>query len=562
MNKGVFLALFRGKKAWGLSSAQIFLLSILTGTAGNLVSALMLDNHFWIVFSLNSFFFMLTISSLYAICTVFNFEKNTILLVYFLTTFLLTFPSFWSTTRNTNKKTYEPITLSESEKAKLLDEVILRHFPTDFQGKGITLGFISLIALIWVVLRNKYDFKFKLSFIGIFLLGVLIIWNNTSFGSPYSWVPNFESTGIQHFYVVHPAGDSIALVNADEFVHSSLVSLFNNGAFQNLMLIQRAFSYYLVSHLVNYLDLYNSWIILNLALLGFLIFLLLQFVSLKNVSRLNRVLITSTICMNPLMITFVGQSSGYFSALFMSIFLFLFLKKASIKKGIYNNQFWSVVIIFTLANFTYNHILWQLVLVFWYQISNKISYKQFVTLTIIPFTVAIVYRYLFIPQFELPIDTGNESQITDSIKLAGTQLFNPSIDVIVDSIWTGVLSTFQIFSLIFVPLSLVVLLVLIMLASSRTYVFEEKNLIILIILAVIFMQVVFTLGKMQSFGLMPRLSSFVLVGYLLIAKFLAQSISRVNFLAAGFIAILSINILYGLRLMDGWEIFFLHIVGG
>jgi len=105
-------------------------------------------------------------------------------------------------------------------------------------------------------------------FLLLFLFMAVEAWMHLSNRSPYSYVPHFQAPPAKNsLYSYQALPDGLGVVNADFAYFSRLEELFQgNRPDTTVLLVRRAFIFYVSSHLSYFIGFYRSFLILNLLL--------------------------------------------------------------------------------------------------------------------------------------------------------------------------------------------------------------------------------------------------------------------------------------------------------
>jgi hypothetical protein len=244
-----------------------------------------------------------------------------------------------------------------------LDRIYSDDFYSTFPGKNILFLVLILILLLLTFWIKNKKFIFPSS---IFLI---ILWFNTDFSSPLSWVPSFEKKNF--LYGLNLWDGGIGFSNADDPAYSGIVEIFQTGFIFNTMLIRRPFFSYFIAQLSFFTHSYHIWILLNF--FTFVVFLLTlsKILIYFRVDRKIEFLILMIASTTSIFISYAGNQSYVFFkffAPFFSLVLFVLISKKL------TNEY--KIIIFGIALFsclllTYDYLLWVFViLLYGYYFAN------------------------------------------------------------------------------------------------------------------------------------------------------------------------------------------------
>lgn len=341
-------------------------------------------------------------------------------------------------------------------------EGLLANSPDiSFPGK---LQFFALLSIIFILLlyfaRRGTSDALSLGLLVSTPIVMIQVWFNSSAGSAYSWVPTFEQPiSNAYSYVVYKFPNGSAAVNADDFVHTSMISLFQNGTFENLMLFRRPLPYYLVSQLSFFVNSYYVWLLLNIAIWvgSTIIFSLIT--KNMNFSKSTRIVAMTGYSSAPLVLTFIGQPSTYvFTALGLSFYLYVVNRALVIET---NGESGYRAILFSTLLFilTYVSEPWIAVIFLTVFFLRKLPASKLISILITSITVGILYRVLFPVLLDLEIDKSNEALPARTLKEAYLVVMSgnwPEILIRLISGLSGFVSSLTM--MLFVPIAAVILL--------------------------------------------------------------------------------------------------------
>jgi hypothetical protein len=219
--------------------------------------------------------------------------------------------------------------------AKLFIHVSHRHEPMSlnlpsFSPEGQKkFDFLSIYTLpSWILIVGSFAFlgyrilkKLQVSLILPFciVLNSAVGFFNSGINNAYTWAPSWRNP-----WTVFTYGDSTSgVVNSDEPVHRALSDLFNSGDVENLMLVRRAFPYFLSSPLTSVVGNFLAFQIFNTLFVIAMLILAKKSLSklVNNKTHLNLILLT--IAIYPQIIFYQYQSSGYAIGIALSSMLLL-----------------------------------------------------------------------------------------------------------------------------------------------------------------------------------------------------------------------------------------------
>ena len=564
----------RNLKSKILFRNSYFLLYVIAiGTTGNCVSSILLGekSRAIVVFTLNEIFIIMTLVLLDFALKVSKLSLKLSRYLLFGVGVLIGTPHQFATLLNSPSSNQSGIAISKTESEILLSQATKGEFSTYFNHKIlIYLLFFLAILCTYNLKRGWFNKNRELPYLFFSLL--LISWYNTSFGSPYSWVPTFEqsvnaklfqNTNLAHLYVVHPFGNLSTYVNADDYVHSSLISLFQNGKYQNLMLIRRPFSYFLVSHIANFMDTYSAWILFNLICLLFLAFILHGWVRSRIHVPLASYLIPLVIIGSPLMTSFIGQNSGYMLAVATPILIYLVADKLSSSEEFERGHLHLFAALYLAANFVYDISFWGIALLYAAVIGKKLKFRWAISIWSFSIVSLGIYRALIIPALGLQIDNTNEVQILKLFKVAIGNISVSNTLSLSNLAFNSISSTTQMILTICIPLSAFLLISCLALMPNKLENSTFDYVLIKVSLLCAFaLQVLFNFGGNGWLATFPRFSSFILVPWLIILTSFAKNTKKPSTAIVVLVMLTTITLGNDLRLFPGWASLFLQSVNG
>jgi hypothetical protein len=477
----------------------------------------------------------------------------------------ITFPFRLIIEENGRTVGYFPINNNQS--SKLVSDLISGNLSAGFPNKNLLFFLISI--LLFAVLFFLYKTQRLRDIREIFLASIcslailLSTWKNTSWASPYSWVPSLERPKSEEYtYVVSHFSNGQGLVNADEFVNSSMVNLFNGYAYENLMLIRRPIAYYFVSQLSSLLNPYYLWISLNLItwlLAVFATYFLLRVIGFGFVPRAAASVLVSVF---PLSAAYVGQSTPYFLSTLLCVFVtfsFVFFQRHLEVKTIT-----PLILLCVMASLIYDVYFWIAFLSLAAIKLKLIGKLDALKLILVSGSAPFAYGYFFSKVTSSVIPDANQSQIgnalsglIDTLKKGDLEVFQSEI------IDTFSNSLFTVLSLL-TPIVTALLVLLSIYHFWRGHALNEfsREWLFYVGIGFLIFQTIFALSNHREIGTIPRLNSFILIFFVILVSELNSRNLSFSLVSLITVSILIYQLLLNLRLVPGWQITIFNLVAG
>jgi hypothetical protein len=492
-------------------------------------------------------------------------SKNTYFSFYYALLFFLSFP--FKKFLQDDRVNHRSFPSNESQSKKLVSELVTGDLSSNFPHKNLVfilfLGLISF-SLLWFHRSHRItDVREIILATLCSLLILLSTWKNTSWASPYSWVPSLEKNKSENYtYVVSHFSNGEGLVNADEFVNSSMLNLFNGDPFENIMLLRRPFNYYLISHLSTFVNPLYLWTTFNLAIwvLGALsTYFLLKILGFGFTARAFS---TAFVAVFPLSAAYVGQSAPYLTSTFIPVFItffFVFFTKQRSMGSI------SPLILLCIAiSLTYDAYFAIFVISLAALRSTELKKSDVSKVIVISFVTPFAYSFYFTRLTDVQIPNANQSPIFSVIKAVFEFLKQPNVEIFQTNILASSANS------LFVLLSLLTPLIFFFYASVSIYLFYidrrfqnfSRELIAFALIGFFVFQSMFTLANQRHIGTIPRVNSLLfIVLILLLAEF-----NKVKHFSLPIFLLSTVVIFYlfllNLRMVPGWRLIIFNLVEG
>jgi hypothetical protein len=485
--------------------------------------------------------------------------------LYCLLLFFLVFPFRELAQNDKVNNGYFPI--NEKQSITLVSELVTGNLNSNFPYKNVIFIFFLAtfyLALYWLYRTRKIT---DLREIALSILCSLLIfsstWKNTSWGSPYSWVPTLEKPRTTNYtYVVSHFPNGEGLVNADEFVNSSMLKLFNGEPFENLMLLRRPFAYFLISQTSSLFNSLQLWIAFNLVIWGLAAistYLLLKFLGFDFIPR---AVSTTFVAVFPLSAVYVGQSTPYFTSTFLSIFItFFFLFFLKHRPAESTLLLTLMCVIASLTYDAYFAVFFITLAALRLKFLKKLDAFK---LIFVSFLSPFAYGYYFTKVTAIQIPDNNQSPIFKVITSLIGFLKNPNLELL----QTNILASFD--SSVFVFLCLLTPLIAFFYASVSVYLFYiqhkfldfSRELIVFVLIGFYGFQTVFNLANNPWIGAIPRVNSVLFIVFVVVlAEFnKVKHFSIPIFLLSA--AVILYLFLLNLRMVPGWRMIIFNLVQG
>ena len=492
-------------------------------------------------------------------------QKKAFYSIYIILLVFISFPFRFFAVEVPGKQDYHPINKTES--SQLVSELIDGNLSNSFPHKNllfISLASFLVASLLYLRRLGKLLDLREVVLAAICSLAIfLITWKNTSWGSPYSWVPTLERAKADEYtYVVSHFSNGQGLVNADEFVNTSMLNLFNANAYENLMLIRRPIAYYFVSQLSGVLNPYYIWISFNLIswiLAAASTYFLLKMIGFEFLSRAAATLLVSVF---PLSAAYVGQTAPYFLNTLLSIFITFFF--VLFQRYLRNKSVIPLILFCVMASLIYDVYFW----IFFLSIAavrlrfiKKLDALMLVTAC---GSAPFLYSLFFSRLTATPIPDTNSSQIGNAISGVITILTNLDLQVLQSElIETFSNSLFVVLSLL-TPLiaSFFVLISMYLFWQNHTFREFSREWLIFIGFGFFIFQTIFAISNHREIGTIPRVNSFILVFFVIL---LSELNSRTRVFSPTSILAFAVSfylLLLDLRLVPGWTVTMFNLVQG
>ena len=414
----------------------------------------------------------------------------------------------------------------------------------------------SLVIISFVLINGK---KHSLIIPVCLVLNSIIGLFNNGLKSAYTWAPSWRDPWYAYTY-----GDSnLGVVNSDEPVHQAVTLLFSEGSVDNLMLVRRAFPYFLASPASSLVNGLFAFQLFNFIFL----LLLLYFLKLHLTSLTQRNGITSpillTVSIFPQLVYYQNQSSGYFMGLICSVFLLVLGSHLVVQKNA-QTHFWPLALIAIFAGISYDMVLNGLIISILLVRKKLISRWQ--ALLLMLFSTIPGYLYSSYVEFitQTQISSANSGQIVEVFKNCLELFDNFNSSLLFNRLQnglTGFLSTNGLimgFKLLFV---LMLLFLLFSIRSGKTL-GELLEILVIVIIVDLCAHLIWNLGNGWQFNI-PRLTAgmglFMLIYFIVLLSRTSRTIYVV--LTCTVFLIFQIIQLFPM-ILHSYELTWLSITGG
>ncbi len=323
---------------------------------------------------------------------------------------------------------------------RFVDGLISNNPDIGFPGKlfffaVVVAAFTFLAFLSW---RSKND-TLKIGLMVSSPIVTLQAWFNSSAGSSYSWLPTFEQPIANAYtYIVYKFSNGQAAVNADDFVHTSMISIFQDGTYENLMLFRRPLPYYLVSQFSYFVNSYYIWLFFNIftwVISAVIFYSVSKRLQLSKPSRIVGLIGYSSA---PLLLTFVAQTSTYlFTSIALSFNLFLLSKVFAMPvESSKRNRLlmFSTVLCFL----TYVMEPWIAIVFLTFYFLNKKQAKNLFSIFFGALIVGVIYRTFLPVLLKLDVNKANEAIPANALKEAYLVVMSGNWAEVLTRITTGI----------------------------------------------------------------------------------------------------------------------------
>lgn len=495
--------------------------------------------------------------------SIFQVQKKWKLVILGAYSVVYTFPSFYlmpflKTYYETNPKFFE---IDQREKIDLVKGLSTNVLDSNFPYKNLLLLVSVLIVLIIALKTNSLLKSGLISIAGLIYLVTNYFY--ASFASPYSFVPTLEQPQTNRYlYAVSHFKNGEGIVNADEFVHSAVTDLFLKGSENDLMLIRRPLTYFLVSGPSQYLNSFYIWILLNFV--TFLVFIL-SIMYMSKIFRFNNVIMfffIITITLSPILYVYSSQTSGYFASIVAPwIFFALTLKKFNQKGG--KLTFLDIAPSASILMLVYDLSPWLLAILAFFVVAQKaLSSMDAIKISIAAIAFNFFFQKITILFFGLSFDNANEIQLISATKNIYSKVLNPTLSDFPNQtllLAKGIVTNFSRLS-INLPLILIAIIALLLFLTSK----QVQLLTICFISACVLVQTFWFIGDMTNVGFIPRIIAPVFVlSPLIYFGFLQNYFARkVHFQTLFSLFLLFPSILFITRYDGDWLVKVFYLVEG
>ena len=260
----------------------------------------------------------------------------------------------------------------------------------------------------------------KLAGFFLLLFAVMTVesWMHLSNRSPYSYIPHYEQpASANHLYNYEMLPDGRGIVNADFGYFVRLEELFQgNGAEPPMLLIRRAFPFYLSVHLSYFLGSYHAFLILNLLLWLGAAAAIYFFCRDLTKSNMVAAIAAGLVACAPGFIMYATQPMSYlpgYAILAVTIFLYHRLVTVTRLTGV--PAILAMGILIGLTGLTYDNFAWVLFFTA-YALLHRVSVLRIVAGLVIAAAIYAGFLLLIFQVFKLPPERSNDQHMGAAIQ--------------------------------------------------------------------------------------------------------------------------------------------------
>jgi len=459
-----------------------------------------------------------------------------------------------------NRQRFYPLSENMREEYNLQLQTSL--LDANFPGKKL-LYVLLLILIVLIIIKSGKEFRIRFGIVSI--LTLVVSFRNSSFASPYSWVPSFEKTlAEKYFWVSTHFSDGSGAVNADEEFHSSLTQFFQNGDLVHSLILRRPLEYYLTAQFSFFCNAYYVWILINFLVVVLSALALNQLLTKYGVSAFTSNFTSALFVLSPMLLSTIGQSSSYTLAFVLPLLLIrylVWLSENQISEGNITMQFASVI---GMSLLVYDTLPWILAICLGIYALKLFKTKTILAGCALGIIAFMSVRIVIIPILKIPMELGSEKFIAESTKTILQQIYSLDLVMINEKLITAMGTYVQTLARQVYGFSFVSLLLLgIFYYKSVKNAPEIRVWAGALLFGSLLVHLFFTLGGV-GINSIPRISGpgfsafYLLFGLVFDAAF--RKNRKLSILYAIFF--ITTNLLLDSRILDGWWLTFLRMVNG
>ena len=460
-----------------------------------------------------------------------------------------------------NRPLYYPP--SEEQKATLFSDLMKGQVDSEIPHK------LLLFLLIFISVGVLTYFSRVFNRVSAFLWSIgisLQAWFNIGYASPHSWVPTYEKPLEEKFFwISNHFMNGMGVVNADEEFHGAITQLFQTGHLSHSLLIQRSFTYYIVSQFSYFISPFFVWILFNAIVWAISGILFNKLLLNLNFSQVTARSTTFLLLFNPYAVSVVGQSSGYMLSIFAPIW-FLSLSLMVLKIPISQRRLTGfLAVIGGMMLIVYNQFPWFLACIISLILLQKISHTIGLRVILSSFGFYLAYNFVVTSILRIGIEPGLNKLMIEPLKVISEIVTSGDLKKIEYGLIYGLEKFVSSNAKVVYPHYFLVILILFFILSrfAKPAISQTLSIVGVFLSAGLALCVYFSIGGGWLQNVPRTLAPGMIASFLLFAYVHSITVRLAPRTTFGITLLLAIpSLLLNIRAIPGWEGIFYQIVNG